>query len=80
MAKVVPGRLLVAGSASSTIGGTVKLPSLTRAVQVKDTVTVLVAVAPYAVLSPVIATYPAGSPPLQVMGRPFARFTVVVLD
>src|SRR5579864_6372107 len=79
----IPGTAVVepldGGSASSTTGGTVKLPSLTRAVQVKDTLTLCAAVAPKKVLLPPIVTYPAGSPPLQVTVAPLARTTVARL-
>jgi hypothetical protein len=77
---VLPGAAAEAGSPSSTTAGTVKVPSLTRAVQVKLTVVVVAAVLPYAVLEPAMATYPDGSPPAQFIVRPLARFTVVMLD
>ena len=66
-----------AGSASNTTGGTVKVPSLVRAVHVNAAVAALTAEARVE-LAPVICTYPAGSPPLQLSVTPFARLTVVV--
>src|SRR5690348_13762482 len=75
-AKAAPGAAAVGGIASKTTGGTVKLPSEMRAVQVNETVAVVAAVAPVKVLSPDMVTYPAGSPPLQVTVAPLARTMV----
>jgi hypothetical protein len=47
----------------------VKLPSLMRAAQKKN-----------GKPPPEIVTDPEGSPPLQLIVTPFARFTVVMLD
>ena len=80
MVKVEPGAAVVGGSASKTTGGIVKLPSLTRAVQVNETVAVVAEVAPVRVLVPDMATYPAGPPPVQVTVAPLARTIVVRLD
>lgn len=53
---MLPPGAVDAGRASSTTGGTVKLPSLARAVQVKPTVVVVAAVVPKAVLAPAMVT------------------------
>ena len=60
-------RAVLGGSASNTTGGMKKLPSPTRATQVNVTVALDAVVAPKYVLVPEMVTYPAGSPPVQVM-------------
>ena len=76
MAKVAPGAAAVGGIASKTTGGTVNVPSVTRAVQVNETETLVAAVAPVRLLWPDMVTYPAGSPPVQLTVTPLARTMV----
>src|SRR6185436_14675113 len=78
---VTPPALIdpLAGSASRTTGGTVKLPSLVLAVQVNVAPTAVVVPDKSTKLDPEIETYPAGSPPVQVRVTPLARLTVVML-